>query len=103
MDAAPIVSRCVNQATGALGTLQSGKIGMLRREEYLTQYEALADQDSWRGTVPKLTGPGWSRTQTMPSAWPSIPSAAWRSSIGANGAPSQATSGPRGSEGQLIS
>jgi hypothetical protein len=51
MDAAPIVSRCVNPATGALGTLQSGEIGMLRREDYLSQYEALADQDSWRGTV----------------------------------------------------
>ena len=24
---------------------------MLGREEYLIQYEALADQDSWRGTV----------------------------------------------------
>jgi hypothetical protein len=36
MYAAPIVSRCVNPATGALGTLQSGEIGMLRREEYLT-------------------------------------------------------------------
>jgi hypothetical protein len=51
MYAAPIVGRCVNPATGALGTLQSGEIGMLRREEYLIQYEALADQDSWRGTV----------------------------------------------------
>ena len=51
MDAAPIVRRCVNPATGALGTLQSGEIGMLRREDYLTQTEALAGQDSWRGTV----------------------------------------------------
>ena len=51
MDAAPILSRCVNPATGALGILQSGEIGMLRREDYLTQTEALADQDSWRGTV----------------------------------------------------
>jgi hypothetical protein len=38
-------------ATGALGTLQSGEIGMLRREDYLIQSEALADQDSWRSTV----------------------------------------------------
>jgi hypothetical protein len=53
MDAAAIVSRWVNPATGALGTLQSGEIGMLRREEYLIQDAALADQDSWRGTVPQ--------------------------------------------------
>jgi hypothetical protein len=58
MDAAPIVSRCVNPATGALGTLQSGEIGMLRREEYLIQDEAPADQDSWRGTVPKADWAG---------------------------------------------
>jgi hypothetical protein len=35
----------------ARGTLQLGEIGMLRREEYLIQYEALADQDSWRHRV----------------------------------------------------
>ena len=58
MYAAPIVSRCVNPATGALDTLQSGEIGMLRREVYLTQYEALADQDSWRGTVPEADWAG---------------------------------------------
>jgi hypothetical protein len=50
MDAAPIVSRCVNP-TGALGTLQSGELGMLGCLECLIQDEALADQDSWRGTV----------------------------------------------------
>jgi hypothetical protein len=58
MDAAPIVSRGVNSATGALGTVQSGEIGMLRREDYLIQYEALADQDSCMAPCPKPTGPG---------------------------------------------
>jgi hypothetical protein len=57
----------INPATGALGTLQSGEIGMLRREEYLIQDEALADLDSWRGTV-EADWAGWSRTRTMPSA-----------------------------------
>jgi hypothetical protein len=51
MYAAPTVSRCVNPVTGALGTLQSGEIGMLGRLDCLIQSEALADQDSWRGTV----------------------------------------------------
>ena len=58
MYGAPIVSRCVNAATGALGTLQSGEIAMHRREDYLIQSEALADQDSWRGTVPKADWAG---------------------------------------------
>jgi len=43
----------------------------------------------------------WSRTRTMPAAWPSIPSAARRSSIGRERRPFQAASGPRCSEGQL--
>ena len=49
MYAAPIVSRCVHPATGALGTLQSGELGMLGRGDYLIRYKALGDQDCWRG------------------------------------------------------
>ena len=58
MYGAPIVSRCVNAATRALGTLQSGEIAMHRREDYLIQSEALADEDSWRGTVCEAEGAG---------------------------------------------
>ncbi len=58
MDAAAIVSRWVNPATEALGTLQSDEIGMLGRGQYLIQDEALADQDSGVAPCPKLTGPG---------------------------------------------
>ena len=103
MDAAAIVSRCVDPVTGALGTLQSGEIDMLGRGDYLIQSEALADQDSWHGAVPEAD---WAGVEQNPDHALSLTldtSAARRSSIGRERRPFQAASGPRYSERQLIS
>jgi hypothetical protein len=103
MDGAPIVSRCVNAATGALGPLQSGELGMLRGEDYLIQDEALADQDCWRGTVCEADWAGVEQNPDNAGGMTLDTLRARRSSIGANGALSKAASGPRCSKGQLIS